>query len=335
MFSNPVLLIDKNFNCAYCNKKNFCKLGSSLAGCFQKSITLESDRVENTFMVYKSRHYCARISPISEDLFLCELFSSDDAIEISKYTDLYMEAERVIASSDRNIIDALNKLDKIEKSFFDIEPAENFENILTLGKPLISIKKTITNIRMYINMHVNNSNKTVIDIKEMILDFQRFFNTELHSIGRSINIIDSEDTFFVSVDKRYAISAILNVFQNAVFYSPRDSVPVVSLYKEKSQGMVVIQIRNDTSTYGKRKSKLEDDQGGLGFAIIKRFIEDAEGEIDFENTPGNFVVRIKLPEYRFELPYQFSNIEKLQYTDTDLRMIHIFAQEIVFTHKLT
>lgn len=318
LFPNPIIMIDSEFKCVYCNKRNFIKIGDSIADYFDGPIELTGNSVREAAFVYVNTAYCARISPLAESLFLCELFSRGDVMKIAACTDIYTYLDRFLMILENNTLDLLKLSEKSDDS--DV-----------MEEHLISIEKSILNIKAYAEMSRDKSQREVIDVRKMILDFQHFFNTKMSSTGKWIEVMGTEGVYLISADKRHTVMALLNAFQNAVSFSPKKTALQVMYYKKSNSKMIGIRITNATNSYGNlmRKIKIDEYSRGMGLTIIKRFVEDADGEFSYENLPGKFVVDIKLPEYQQEVLYQFTDIESIQYTEEELAAINVFVRESV------
>lgn len=340
LFSNPVLLVDRDAKCIYCNRKNFCKVGTSLLKCFHQPIMIHDNKVDEALLIFKGKSYCARVSPFIENLFICELFTSDTVMKMAGRTDIYAEIAPLLLSADNNVTIVRDKLESIQARLRKDNQPDYYESLATLEKPLVRIEMIIKNISEYTNMCLMNPENDVIEVRELVADLQRRMNNTLASRGRYIELFDTMDMLCISANKRYVIIALLNAVQNAVQHSPMDSIPVITLYSERQEEsgdkMVVIQIENDiivnVDENGKYRYELDEIHIGLGIPIIKRFAEDAGGEVIIENVNGKFRLSVKIPEYRAEIgsTYQFNSSGDIQYTAEELQIINVFMRDALY-----
>ncbi len=340
LFSNPVLLIDRDAKCVYCNRKNFCKTGTSLLKCFHQPFVMHDNRVDEALLIFKGKSYCARISPFIENLFVCELFTTDNIMRMAERTDIYAKIVPLLFSVDNNVTIVRDKLESIQTMLRRDNQPDYYESLAALEKPLVKVEMLIKNISEYINMCLLDSDKDVIDVRELIADLQNRVNDTLASRGRYIYVFDTMDMLCISANKRHLIIALLNAVQNAVYYSPMDSIPVVTLYDERQEEsgerMVVIQVENDmivsVDENGNYRYELNDIHTGLGIPIIKRFAEDVGGKVIIENSNGKFRLSVKIPEYRAEIgsTYQFNSSGAVQYTVEEMQIINVFMREDIF-----
>lgn len=292
-------------------------------------------------MIHKEKSYCARISPFLEDMFVCELFSSHTIIKMAERTDVYAEIAPLLASADSNTDAAWEKLSEIESMFRRDLQADYIESIMNLERPIIEIRRAVKNFKEYTRMCLQNSENEVLEVREFILDFQRKLNTDLAPSGKFIDVLDTIDMYCISACRRHVVVVLMNAILNAMSYSPKDSVPIVTFYKEREEDtgrrMVVIQVVNDIISCAEERGKHEFEfvHTGLGIPIIKRFAEDADGEATMEIINGKYRLCIKVPEYIAEITsiYQFKCPEHIQYTNDELEIIGAFTDEINLFHK--
>lgn len=339
MFSNPVLLIDRDAKCVYCNRKNFCRTGTSLLKCFHQPFVIHDNKVDETLLVFKGKSYCARISPFIEDLFVCELFTTDSIVKMAERTDIYTKIVPVLLSVDDNVTTVRDKLEGIQAVLRRDNQPDYYESLAALEKPLVKVEMVIKNISEYINMCLLNSDKDEIEVRNLIADLQNRVNAVLASRGRYIYVFDTTDMLCISANRRHLIIALMNAVQNAVYYSPMDSIPVVTLYDERheesGERIVVIQVENDmivsVDENGNYRYELNDIHTGLGIPIIKRFAEDVGGKVIIENTDGKFRLSVKIPAHHSEIgsTYEFSS-GAVQYTAEEMQIINVFMREDIF-----
>lgn len=260
-------------------------------------------------------------------------------MKMAEHTDIYAEIAPLLLSVDNNIVIARNKLGSIEAKLHKDNQPDYYERLASMEKPLVRVEMIIKNISEYTNMCLLNSENGVIEVRELIADLQSRVNNTLALRGRYIDVFDTMDMFCISANKRHIIIALMNALQNAVYYSPMDSIPVITLYDEKQEEsgdkMVVIQIENDiivsVDKNGKYSYELDNIHTGIGIPIIKRFTEDAGGEVIIENSNGKFRLIVKIPEYHAETgsTYQFNSSGDIQYTAEELEIIDVFMRDAI------
>lgn len=340
-FPNPILLIDKDLNCVYCNRNNFCKVGTPLKKYFRKSFVPNDEAVEEEMMLFKKRSYCARISPFLENMFVCELFTSNTIIRMAENTDVYARVAPLIASADSNTEIAWKRLSEIESIFRNDLQADYIENVMNIERPIIEIRRALKNFSEYSQMCLNKSRNEVIDVREFILDLQKKINTELAPCDRFIDVIDTENMHCISACRRHLIVALMNAIQNAMWYSPKYSAPIVAFYKEREEEtnrrMIVIQVVNDIISCAEdfEGHNFECAHSGLGIPIIKQFARDSDGEATMEIINGKYRLCIKIPENIQEISpiYGFGCPKTVKYTNEELEIISIVTNSINLTFR--
>lgn len=343
LFPNPVLLIDRNAECVYCNRKNFCKTGTSLSKFFNQPFFIHDNKVDEALFIFKGKSYCARISPFIENWFICELFASDTVMKMAERTDIYAKITTLLLSVDNNVSIARDRLESFETKLHKDNQPDYYESLAAMENPLVKVEMLIKNMSEYTNMCLLNSDTDVIEVRELISDLQSRVNNTLASRGRYVDVFDTMDMFCISANKRHIIIALMNAVQNAVYYSPMDSIPVITLYDEKQEDsgetMVVIQIENDivvsVDENGKYGYEFDNVHIGLGIPIIKRFAEDVGGKVIIENANGKFRLSVKIPKYHAEIgsTYQFNSSGDIQYTDEELEIIDIFTRDAILFNE--
>ncbi|MGN0670695.1 MAG: hypothetical protein ACI4JZ_09105, partial [Oscillospiraceae bacterium] len=100
-FANPVILFDKDWNVVFCNKKNFVTSKTNVQNLTMSGIKkLKSG--ESFLMVVNGKQYCSRVS-VHGELYLCELFSSEDLLDIADKSDIYEKILPFINNFEHNI----------------------------------------------------------------------------------------------------------------------------------------------------------------------------------------------------------------------------------------
>lgn len=152
-------------------------------------------------------------------------------------------------------------------------------------------------------------NKSWMDLPTLINDLIDDANFEFAENRARIHRVDA-DTYLFFGDKRLIHRALENILRNALRYSPKDKMVVISLHKDLIQHKVYIDTEDDgpgvpedqltkifNPFYRVDAARQKETGGyGLGLTIAKRAIELHDGEIHVKNREGGgLVLRIILP----------------------------------------
>ncbi len=143
-------------------------------------------------------------------------------------------------------------------------------------------------------------------IDEVVNEAVQFFQKQY--VNRQIEYIVEEDFMLVKLDARLIIQVIDNLLDNAIKYTPVNSLIQVKVYKEDNQAVVEV-IDNGVGVDDKMKKHifemfytgnkmLADSRRslGLGLALCKSIINAHEGMIDvLDHYPTGAIFKIILP----------------------------------------
>lgn len=108
---------------------------------------------------------------------------------------------------------------------------------------------------------------------------------------------------YISANQRFLICVIANAIQNAVMYSPKDTVPRIELFKisDFDSPQVGIKVINDDICFS--KGNLREDANfraqriGFGIPIIRRFAEMYGGSFSMTEENGKVILLVTIPAY--------------------------------------
>ena len=302
-FSNPVIIMDNQFRCAYSNKPKLIPQESSMISTFQKTVVLPIDEVQITMAVIKGCFYSARLVPLDEDLCLCEFFDQSTILSLAENTNIYDKILPIVNDVEFNTA-ALWRGYSVLRSRLEAE--ENTDGIrcaLDFEKYLTSLNSVTKNMSEYVNMmfYTPRAN-SVVELASLMKGVVERCNTILAASDRYIDLVCDPEEIYINAEARHVICAVVNAFQNALMYSPRDCVPKVTLFKPQgNEKCVQLKILNDNLMYvdqkhGEEPGKNFDHQRlGYGIPIIKRFTELVGGSFEFGEMDGRAQAVITIP----------------------------------------
>jgi len=91
----------------------------------------------------------------------------------------------------------------------------------------------------------------------------------------------------------------VNAIQNALLYSPSDTVPTLMAFAEDSY--VVVRTTNENLMHTEQEFangkdiEFNDQRADSGMSVIRTFVESAGGRMTCENDNGRFTLELRLP----------------------------------------
>ena len=302
-FSNPVVIMDNKFGCAYSNKPKLIPQDSSIMPVFQKAVSLPLDKVHVTMAMIKGCFYSVRIVPLDGELYFCEFFDQSTVFSLAENTDIYDKILPIINGVEYNT-SALWRGYNILRSKLESEANEDsmrcalgFETYLT------SLNAVMKNVSEYINMLFYTPRpNVVVDINSVLKGLVERCNTILAVSGRYIDYVSEPDEVYINAELRHVICAAVNALQNALMYSPRDCIIYATLYKPPgNKDRIALKILNDNLMFVDKKAgeepgvNFDHQRLGYGIPIIRRFTELAGGSFAMKEENGKVATTITLP----------------------------------------
>ena len=303
VFSNPVVIMDNTFRCAYSNKPKLIPQESSMKSIFQKSIVLPLDKVYVTMAFVKGVFYSVRIVPLDDELYICDFFDQNTILSFAENTDVYDKILPIINDVEYNTAALWRGYNVLRSKLESEQHDDDRRCALEFEKYLTSLNSVTKNLSEYFNMlfYTPGSN-SVVDLAAIMTGVVERCNTILLVSGRYIDLVCELKEIYINAEARHVICAVVNALQNALMYSPRDCIPYVTLYQPSdAKNCVVLQILNDSLMYvdqrsGEELGKNFDHQRlGYGIPIIKRFAELAGGSFEFHEENGKVLTAVTLP----------------------------------------
>lgn len=297
---NPSAILDSSFKCVFSNCPDILPDGFSLNDLIQDEIDFSLSDTVLTMLVMDGATYCARICILDEEFFVCELFDSRAVMNIAENTDI---RDRIIPLF--NSVEHSTSM--LWKTFFAMKDCiENKEDVsefeVKFYDRISELSSIVKNIFEYSMMLINYS-PTIINAVSLTNGIVDRCNTILAKCGRCIQFVCESDKLFICADTRHAITALVNSIQNALLFSPRDCVPVLSLMRitENDQNYVYFQLVNENiffidKGFGEDSIDFKYRRSGFGIPIIKRFAEEAGGSFYMNNSGNTVKIGIKFPE---------------------------------------
>lgn len=290
----PTAVFDSNFECVY-SKDGLIKLSSKANSYLVSDYTLEDLDFFTTIFMIKGVQYCAKILR-TDGYYICGLFDSHELGGMARNTDFF---NRVISS-----IDVVQyNLSKLWEIMDNLQKSGNVFLAVKMKQSLMRTNRISQSIFEYANIFLKEPKPVRIDCFQMISAVVKRCNTFLAKCGRFIDFVgDDTKPCFIGADNRHAIVAFISAIQNSLLYSTKDCIPIITLSttEENHKTYVVLKIVNDIAFYTSQQkefyeSDFANNKIGCGIPIIKRFVEETNGEFELNEINGNVYTLIKIP----------------------------------------
>lgn len=309
-FQNPAALLYGDLICAYCNRKNFIKENESIGKYTMEFIETPLLKPVKVLVMVNGVSYCAKITLLWSDYYFCEFIDVKELISISEHTNTGSSVVPMITSMSYNISSLWKQAGKLEDQFHNAGQVEDVEKILRMKRNITGLQSIVMNVTEYVNAVYGDNSSGPVDIYAITKSIVDRCNTRLSIVGRSIRLVDNGIDAFIESNNRHVIYIVASALQNALLYSPRDCVPIVSLSTvlEKSTRYVVLKVKNDTALFVNEKNgetvdmELSSQRIGFGIPMMKRFAEKCKGSFSIESNGSAVIIEIKIPEYTRDDP---------------------------------
>lgn len=304
-FENPTALLCGDLICKYCNKENFLKKDAMLACYLLEIIPSPPKKQVNALAMINGVYYSCRITPMWDEWLFCEFFTAQDVMGIAGHSDIHSYFSIALSQIQRNIAVLWRNISKLENSYHEKGMTEELEEIFGLKKNLTVMRSATLGVEAYMDMFNPQIEPRKVDFYAILEAVINRCNSRLSSIDRCIELVPSNIGAFIYSTDQFVINAIVSVLQNALLYSKKDCVPIVSVRREQDldKSFVVIRVLNDTELFINEKAGETVEMNfcsqrlGLGIPTLKRFAEISHGSFSMETKGGKVCVEIKLPEY--------------------------------------
>lgn len=178
---------------------------------------------------------------------------------------------------------------------------QKITDLLTIGKR--NADSLLLLINDILDFEKLNSGAILFDLKlysaiEILEEAAQLNNQFASRRGTKLEVIPKGDDFMVLVDRNRLQQVFANLISNAVKFSPKDSIVVISCYTESHTGFFTVKdcgsgISDEFRPRLFDRFAQEDNSNtrkaggtGLGLAITKSLVEGQNGTIDFESRMG-------------------------------------------------
>lgn len=309
-FNTPAAILDGNLTCLYCNREGFFEKGRQLASCMLTEIKRPITKESKAMVSMNGIKYSVRVFPFLDEFYFCEFFDVQEVYSIAEFTDFYDHIMPYSQSMNKNIADLWMGSNVLEKALRERKEFELSDKLYELKRSLNALNSDNYNISGIVELMFKKQDPTPIQIHFLIKDIIIRCNTLLKKCGRAIEYESDAEEYYILSDKRYAMTALINALQNALLYSPGNTIPLVLLSSvlEKDTRYVVMKVVNDSIYFVDEKNRDNFERNfnfqrvGLGIPIIKRFAKKCDGTFSMEEMNGKVIIELKIPQYIPEEP---------------------------------
>lgn len=311
-FDTPVVLLDGNLRCIYCNREGFFEKGKLLATVLLTEIKVPIIKESSKAMASMNGiKYSIRLIPFCDEFYFCEFFDLQEVYELAEYSDCYEKVKMYTKSMDQNINDLWKKSNELENYQRKINDEGLFDRILSFKKALNSLNSDIYSLSSFVSMLFHKQDPKPLCVNKMLKELIDRCNSLLYNCGRAIDFEYEIKEYYILSNERHALVAVINALQNALLYSSADSIPTVVLSSvlEKDKRYVVLKVINDGIYFVNEENGDKIDRNfvfqriGLGIPIIKSFVKECDGVFSMEDKDNKVVLEIKIPQY---IPHNIS-----------------------------
>lgn len=234
--------------------------------------------------------YCVRYTE-AQGIYVGEILSSNEVSFLAEHTDGIGGHVSVFSSMEYDLSLIWEKKHALEQL---IDAAPEIRDVMyQMERPLYRVSASSKNAYEYLSMVCAAPRRTVVDVVRLCKELTERCNSALSSSGRRVECrLPQGEKLFIRSDVRHIVSAVLNAVQNALLYSPRDSVPVLEVCRIGRRVRITIENVNQRDT-GEDIRRIF--RSGYGIPILRRFAALVGGELDLELEGAVAFVRMDIP----------------------------------------
>lgn len=290
-----VFLLDEELCCIYSGDRFFLSEGESLRMILGEELRLSENEVTNISCYRNGGFFCASVSPFG-NYYFCEITDRRGALDILEKTDLLSEMFPACAAMEHSTGELWRCLNRLR----GLLPEQTL--VSDMDRALFSLSAVERCFFDYVSMNGVPAVNIAFDLCSLCRRVCARCAEALAKCGRGIEVITEECGLYVRADSRRAVIALVNAIQNALLYSPKDCVPLLTVRHILRGGRSFAEVRivNEDIMYTDRdfaKACAERFPYRLGFGIpvIERFAELCGGEFAFTRENGAAQAVLILP----------------------------------------
>ncbi len=304
---NPLAFFDSTLKCTG-ERGGLFVTGENLLSFVREPVPNPMHELTEASVYKDDRFWCCRIMPVKNsagesEAYICEFISADAARSMSERADIASKLLPLFNAVEYNSAKIWKNTEKLRTAMRSGGNFEQLSGVLEIEAAMSNISAVCTNAYEYADMLSGSQNAASIDAGSLCRRLGEQCNAALAKCGRRIEVLIEPDDLTIYADSRRAAVALVNAVQNALLYSPRDTEPIMAVYRTKfrSREFVEIRITNENVMFTSRDFKDKVDINfsyqrlGFGVPIIERFARASGGRFSMNDENGRVVVTLTLP----------------------------------------
>lgn len=295
-------VLDTDFKVIRSSDERMFAKGECMADHFCGNVYVPLKKLTSVRIYKRDKIYCGRLHPAGE-FIVCEIFTNSDIIRLSEITDMAARILPMYGIVESNTAAMWDSLEKLRGDFAQSGDSTKLAAIMDLESRLSGISSVSRNVYEYCQMCFGEPKLFRIDAGALCRHLVDRCNAALSKCGRHIELLTQPESLHIMADSHRAAAALINALQNALLYSPRESVPLMTVYSVEldDKKYVEISVLNDNIMFTREDFSSGVDvnynyqRAGYGIPIIKRFAESCRGKLTITDENGKKRVKLTLP----------------------------------------
>lgn len=303
---NPLICLDNRF--CVVRAEDLFKPGERLLDFITETVPEPLSCVMETALYRGEKFCCCRIYPIKNDIgesvaYICELISAESARRISERTEAPSDILPLYNAVEMNLSTVWRSTTALREKLSSVQDFPGLSQVIAIEGAISNISAVCGNSFHYADMLYNSQKFAPVDAGALCRSLVKRCNAALAKCGRRVEAVIEPEDLTIYADSRRAVVALVNAVQNALLYSPRDTEPILAVYRKEERGRSFVEIRitNENSMFTSRdfsdgtEVNFSYQRLGYGIPLIKRFASVSGGRFAMNDENGRVIVTITLP----------------------------------------
>jgi len=296
------------------------KEGMQLSDMLHEHLRLPVKSFAESTFTHDGHFYCARVYSLSDssEYYLCEVLGQSEAVSIMEKTDGAVELLSLCSSMDYGLNEMHDSIEILRCTLRDNGDMEKFLSVCGFERSLMRLSASVKNLTEYSRLMYAPPERVLFDAEHLCEKLTERCNAVLAKCGRYIEMYGEGKGIYICADGRQAVIALANAIQNALLYSPKDTVPRLTVRRLDSRTAEIAVVNEDIMFTREDFSGAMDfayQRAGCGLAVIRRFAELSHGSCELVRKDGIASLTLKLPlateaevaDFRLEEPLTFEH----------------------------